>query len=635
MTNKKCNVENCDLDVYEHHDECILHYKKSIDNHHYQGFLVERNVFYEELKNYIAEQFAKKDGLNESRKIFDSHRYLLKNGSEKINYIKENIEKSKESKSKIKIDFIHLKDIHFPRPDHQGRSYISLLDSISQICFDSCYFYGGELKLEGEVLFQDCNFCNSWNLFDYKVLENIDNVIYSHCTFEKSVRFEAIESTNEEGIQVTNGDLSQSQFDYCCKFKGELIINNAIIKKNIFNDKQGNFLENNLGGKVEFNSCFFKEDQEFYVTDNVNTEFLLNKCSFDNKFKIRGSEYDENGNEIEYKKQPESKVKLKELKIIDCTAANDTYLRVGFLEVEQFELSNLRLPQNAELNIGECHFKNFKLINFRNLGKFKLYKINVLEKEYRINKEVITEKSELRKNPLYTLKFNKIKPTLYECCQAKVETTSKQNKLFQIDNTSIGKTDFQSLNLDSFEMVKMFDNIFSEIDYTNIQWKKEVEVGQFGTSKNTEIAKKRDTYRTLKNVAQRNNDHPQALIFYQKEMENHWQITKWKKEFGNKLTLAFNKITNNFGLNWWMPLLWLSGLSIIFYSLLLYSLDMPFNVLWHWNDFLYFLNPLHKSEFISSSWDFCSNLIDFIFRIITGLLLYQTAQAFRKYSRKL
>jgi hypothetical protein len=69
------------------------------------------------------------------------------------------------------------------------------------------------------------------------------------------------------------------------------------------------------------------------------------------------------------------------LQIIDCTAEDGAYLRFGFLNIKNFVLQNLRLPQNAELNIGDCRFKRFRLSNFRNIGKFKLYKTNILENE--------------------------------------------------------------------------------------------------------------------------------------------------------------------------------------------------------------------------------------------------------------
>jgi hypothetical protein len=48
-------------------------------------------------------------------------------------------------------------------------------------------------------------------------------------------------------------------------------------------------------------------------------------------------------------KKQKNKVKLESLQIIDCTAEDGTYLRFGFLNIKNFVLQNLRLPQNAEL----------------------------------------------------------------------------------------------------------------------------------------------------------------------------------------------------------------------------------------------------------------------------------------------
>ncbi len=550
----RCSVDGCDLEIYPSHGECILHYIKSTDNHNYQGFPSEREAFYGALKRYIEE----------------------------------------------KTDFsaCSLEGIHFPRPDNQGKDYTSLLNlsrysKKSYIHFKDCYFYGGGLELKEEVFFDGCEFHNKWSLFDYKLLENADNVIYSHCIFKKDVDFNPIKFTDENNREALDKTLSQSQFNYYCKFKGQLTINNATIKKNIFNDNQNNFLDNNFGSEIIFNGCTFEDNQELYLSYNDKTDFLFNDCYFGKKLKIRSVE------EGDYEEQQNNKTKLKSLKLINCNADESDYLRIGFLEVENFELSNLRLPQNAELNIGDCHFKNFKLTNFRNIGKFKLYKINILKRK-------------------------------------DIDETSN-NEEFQIDNTSIGKTDFQSIKLDSFARVKMFDNIFTEVDYTNVQWKREIEVGQFGTSEKTEIAKKRDTYRTLKNVMIRNNDQQEALVFYTQEMKEHRKITL--KNNGllsiNRITLAFNYWTNEFGLNWWQPVWLLIIFSIVFYGLLLCSFSDGYNSEYLKN-FFEFLNPTHKTEFIAGEcWGSWSYAIDFFFRIIEGLFIHQTIQAFRKYSRKL
>ena len=355
---------------------------------------------------------------------------------------------------------------------------------------------------------------------------------------------------------------------------------------------------------INFHGVNFEKD---CIITNHNFEEIprasitFKSCRFGGELKIRNTESFDfyKDSEKEYEKAQENKLNLEKLHITDCTADNEAYLHIGFLAVDNFVLSNLRLPQNAELNIGDCYFKCFKLTNFRNVGKFKLYKINILKEEY--------------------------------------DSQKSDNPRFQIDNTSIGDTDFQSLNLSSFETVKMFDNILSGINYTNVQWGEDIEVGQYGTSKKTEIAKKRDTYRTLKNVVQKNNDQTQALFFYTREMEQHRLITKANNPLYSidRVVLGFNYWTNKFGLNWQQPLLWLLPISIVFYALLLLTSGIPPLVIGHWGNYFEFLNPTHKTEFIGNNWNFWTYMIDFLFRIIEGLLIYQTIQAFRKYSRKL
>lgn len=367
---------------------------------------------------------------------------------------------------------------------------------------------------------------------------------------------------------------------------------------------------------------------EIYHTQN-NLSFIFDQCHFSKKLKIRNSE--QGTQELhgtadgQYKITQETKLHLDKLRLMDCSANDGAYLRIGFVSVKDFLLSNLRLPQNAELNIGDCHFKNFKLRNFRNIGKFKLYKINILDIEHNY----------FNGNPYH-------------------ENETKGNEKFQIDNTSIGKTDFQSVNIGSFDHVVIFDNIFTEIDYTNLIWGgNDIEVRQYDNfperdDKKIEIKKlekQQDTYRTLKNVASKNNDQPQAIKFFAKEMDYYYQIVKGNKEYSSsdRATLRFNKWTNNFGLDFWLPIKWLLFFSISLYILLLHLLPISgisVNVLDDLSKFFarffIFLNPTHKVEDVfGGDWNGWAHAIDFIFRVIEGLLIYQTIQAFRKYSRKL
>lgn len=342
----------------------------------------------------------------------------------------------------------------------------------------------------------------------------------------------------------------------------------------------------NVHCKEDVDICLWNEENRT-SKKQIYCNIKINECHFETKFKIRNCE-----NGRTYEEYQHNKAILNEFKIKDCTLGNNAYFRIGFLDVQNFSLQNLRLPSNSELNIGDCYFKNFTLSNFRNTGIFKLYKINILNKE-------------------------------------------KEAKCFTIDNTSIGEAHFQSIDLTLFQDVYMFDNIFNNLVYTNVQWKKEIEVNQFQND-DSKMIKKQDTYRVLKNVAIKNNDQPQALTLYAQEMEEYKKIIDKTDSFVDKTILKFNSGTNDFGLNWRKPIVLLVIVSIFFYMGLLYSLNIPIFISEHWEKFFAFVNPTHKVEFIAQEyWTISSYAIDIVYRIIEGLLIYQAIVAFRKYTMKL
>ena len=170
----------------------------------------------------------------------------------------------------------------------------------------------------------------------------------------------------------------------------------------------------------------------------------------------------------------------------------------------------------------------------------------------------------------------------------------------------------------------------------------------------------RDTYRVLKNIAHDNNDQPQALLFYAREMQFHKKLilesrcnkkdfkryfikdilckynNGWLKDgrLPDIITLLFNEKTNNFGLNWWQPIKLIILSSIVFYSFFLFSLDVD-NPHGYWKNIFEFINPTHSIGFIAKGkWTAYSFSIDFIYRIVEGLLIYQTVVAFRKFGKK-
>lgn len=458
----------------------------------------------------------------------------------------------------------------------------------------------------------DCQITNhgdylsiSINGIQYKYIERIGvsiETINSKCFFKNNLILSAkhIEKFTNNTDECYAYDFKDSIFN------GNLVISN----QNVNQPTEGknytkSYTKISKPLFISFNNVVFEQNLEIIIgNENVEPKEMIDfkGCYFGKKFKIRNTElqlknkHTDRGLETKNSVEQRNKLKIKQFLFQDCNVGENAYLRFGFLEVKDFRLSNLRLPQNAELNIGDCHFHKFQLSNFRNVGKFKLYKINIL----------------------------------------KGERAKQQNPKFQIDNTSIGKSNLQSVSLTSFAVVKMYDNIFAELDYSNVKWKEAIEVGQLN-SNNTEADKKRDTYRTLKNVASRNNDQPQAIKFFAKEMEYHQKIVSGNKEYSlsDRATLWFNKHTNGFGLSFWKPLAWLLFFSVVFYSFLICSFDDGYHSR-YWTGIFDFFNPTHKTQFINAHhWNGWSYLWDFLFRIIEGLLIYQTIQAFRKYSRKL
>ena len=356
---------------------------------------------------------------------------------------------------------------------------------------------------------------------------------------------------------------------------------------------------------VNFSHNYKDEENKYWVNKFVleilsacDASITFENCRFHGKFKIR------NCDTGEYEHQQSNKAKIKCLKFINCEMqideANQTpHLRLGFLDVDNFVLKNLRVPAGGEVNIGDCRFNNFHLSNFRNLGKFRIYKINT-----------------------------------------KVEAGSTGE--FRIDNTSIGDAEFQSVKVATFETRNIYDNILAGLRYTDWHWEKyNVEVDEYPKDDHdeTKFAKMRDSYRELKIVALNNNDQTKAITFYAKEMESHRALVEIKRSKGNidwqeRMVLGFNLCTNNFGQDWFLPIVWILALGSAIYGYMLLSLTGGYDVaLWH--KFPVFLNPVHKTEFIAKGcWTKWTYALDFIFRPIEGAFIYQAIQAFRRYTRK-
>ena len=433
--------------------------------------------------------------------------------------------------------------------------------------------------------FQNCAFLFPFTSSDSKFF--IRKLGSGACDFSEVVFYEKVE--------FKDISISRSINFSGAKFKKPVIFNSVNFNDNFFATggtfNEIKFSKATCQKSVIFDSiknisnftaknCTF---QHFELLSSPITKLILEENSFLGKFKVS-----HNDREQRNYRSGGKKVEIKELRFKNNTIAPEELVRFGYLDVDCFHFENMNNPIGSEINIGECDFRNFTISHVRNAGRLIVYRMN----------EKVTECGKL-----------------------------------VLEDSHLGNSDLQNVNLTYYKPVSIKNSLFSNMKYTGVQWPRPDNIELDKTETNE---KKRDTYRTLKNVAQKNSDAPRAIAFYAKEMEAYSHTLSWEKgERIDMLILWFNQKTNNFGLNWVLPIGLILGLGFLFYILLLSSCLGTCNSSVA-GKFFVFLNPTHKIEFVcKGSWGFFTYFFDFVFRLIEAALIYQTIIAFRKYTRKL
>ena len=157
------------------------------------------------------------------------------------------------------------------------------------------------------------------------------------------------------------------------------------------------------------------------------------------------------------------------------------------------------------------------------------------------------------------------------------------------------------------------------------------------------ISNKLETYRILKKHAKNSNNQFLAIRFAKEETETYSKILELKsKNIDSKGIFLLNRISNNHTTSWTLGILFTVTVGIIFFYLAMISsssYSAEFSIL-NWSDFkeminkyLIFLLPTHKFDDLYPN---NSNPLVLIFDILgiifIGYGIYQTIQAFRKYT---
>jgi len=156
---------------------------------------------------------------------------------------------------------------------------------------------------------------------------------------------------------------------------------------------------------------------------------------------------------------------------------------------------------------------------------------------------------------------------------------SSSDSEFNINFSNLGKTQFFNFFFDSFDKVNILDSHFSEITTTGVTWFKNNVLNISNESNSDAGRKKMDIFRQLKQASEKQGDKIQALEFQAFELKAFKQHVNLKESFwSNDRMILWLSQTNNFGINWWKPLLLVVGITFLFYILI--AIDIAPNLHW-------------------------------------------------------
>jgi len=257
----ECSINECNIDTYEQSSKCILHCEKNdySSGCNKPGFL---QLFEKELISYIAIGACSwTDSIP---------------GSINIQVYEEYLKNSSPSESDLTLDLpIVLTRIVFPEIGERDRfDYLDVLGKLKEITFNKCDFKSYGLRLlKSSLFFQECRFLNKWHIYNSKILDNFDNVLYQSCTF-----YDDVSSYSEgDGKYIIDNQLFSD-----CKFNSKIEFGDIIFKKQMFNNSDG---VGEVIGSFRLTGCELHE--KFILNCYHIGQFSLEDTVFTSKFEFK------------------------------------------------------------------------------------------------------------------------------------------------------------------------------------------------------------------------------------------------------------------------------------------------------------------------------------------------------------
>lgn len=134
-----------------------------------------------------------------------------------------------------------------------------------------------------------------------------------------------------------------------------------------------------------------------------------------------------------------------------------------------------------------------------------------------------------------------------------------------ITNSSLGKTQIYDVDFTKFDEIEIINCNLIELQFSNVQWFESGSLNQYSL----DYSNNREVNRQLKYALEKQGNKIDSLEFKSREMKAYQsEISSSENSCGDKLILWAGR-TNNFGLDPWIPMLWLLGGGFIFYCLII------------------------------------------------------------------
>ena len=316
-----------------------------------------------------------------------------------------------------------------------------------------------------------------------------------------------------------------------------------------------------------------------------------------------------------------------------------------FYLAEKFQLGSIIVSEKAK--IGEFNFEGGKIITELQFSNWHSDRLTLQKSSTKFPNKVLLQN--VRLNQLQFIDFHVDSSIqIYG-----LSRFGKQDEAFiELTRSSFNRIEFVANQLESFDFLVFNNSDLTKafITQTNFPYKITANKNHRDATEVDNQIQSKIFFEQLKTVYLRQGNNTKSLVFHARQLNAYYSLLSWSESFWDKLTLAFNKYSTDFGTKWYRGIEFLIYTTLPLYFLLLISTSHIRIFDWTFSDlsiskvtsnYLTFLTPTTN---ITTKWEFLYDLeggslsgdvqfILFVSKFYIVSVIYQIIQAFRKFGK--